>query len=899
VTLSPGSKLGPYEIVAPLGAGGMGEVYRARDTRLARDVAIKALPEAFARDPERLARFEREAKLLASLNHPNVAGIYGLEVAEDHRYLVLELVEGESLAERLSRGLLPVDEAIDVCRQVAAGVEAAHEAGVVHRDLKPGNVMLRPDGTVKVLDFGLAKGGAAGGTASSDPSLAASPTVTYATTTAGMILGTAAYMSPEQARGRAVDKRSDVWSFGCVLYECLTAHQAFHGETVSDLIASILKTEVDLRALPAAAPLRLRELLARCLCKEPRDRLRDIGEARVALASIRVGEDALLTAATAPGGRRVPLWAAVSAAFALVALAVVMTLQAGAKRAPAAMRTLDLVADGIEMDWFFTPQLSPDGRWIAYVARNRVWLRDLELLDARAVADVEGITSLCWSQDSGTLVFGSRKKLWRVPTDTSTPMLICDVPGTGDVIGATCSHAGVVAFSVWRGGIYQVPLTGGAPKVLFANDPAAVIDFHDPFWLSNGDLLYVVHWKDRADSTGQRRPILAVFDGTKQLIVPGGFSVGSGMPRVTATGKLLYVRHDANPGIWVVSYDVERRRVSGEPRLVAAGAASISVSQRGSLLYMEGGDQEDFHQMVWTDRSGKVVEEIGTPHPGLWDPTLSPDGQRVAFSATKGGNEDIWVRDLVRGIDTRITFAEARETFPQWINSSRLTYVELAENQSRILAVNADGSGGQSVVAPALGTWRQDAHFAPGGESAVRVVYEDGHKRLRIATVLPDGTLGPPSPLLRFQPEPEIDNARVSPDGRLLAYATDDPGQPDIFVTRYPSGEGHWQVSNEGGRQPRWAKGSRELFLIAGSGPSRRSMVAVAIDASQDPPVGTMTRLFEIEPAWLRQGEMPYDISADGTRFLMVRENSGTVGRPKRMVLVQNWETGLAKQAER
>ena len=282
MALSPGTRLGPYEIVAPLGAGGMGEVYRARDGRLDRDVAIKALPDAFAEDPERLARFEREAKLLASLSHPNIAGIHGLEVAEGHRYLVLELVEGETLAARLARGPLPLDEAMDVCRQVAAAVEAAHDAGVVHRDLKPGNVMLRPDGTVKVLDFGLAKGAAAHGS-SSDLHLSASPTMSYAATAAGVILGTAAYMSPEQARGKAVDRRTDIWSFGCVLYECLTARRVYEGETVSDMVARILEREPDWGALPATTPLQLRELLRRCLAKDMKQRLQAIGEARIAL----------------------------------------------------------------------------------------------------------------------------------------------------------------------------------------------------------------------------------------------------------------------------------------------------------------------------------------------------------------------------------------------------------------------------------------------------------------------------------------------------------------------------------------------------------------------------------------------------------------------------------------
>jgi len=899
MSLTPGTKLGPFEIVEPLGAGGMGEVYRARDPRLGRDVAIKALPPAFAQDPERLARFEREAKLLASLNHPNVAGIHGLEVVEGHRYLVLELVEGESLAQRLSRGALPIDDAIDVCRQVAAGVEAAHEAGVVHRDLKPGNVMLRPDGTVKVLDFGLAKAGGAGGGTASDPNLSASPTMTYAATTAGMILGTAAYMSPEQARGRAVDKRSDVWSFGCVLYECLAARQAFHGETVSDLIASILKSDPDLSALPAATPARLRSLLGRCLCKDPRDRLRDIGEARVTLAATRADDDMVPPATAASALRGVPLWAALASALVVAVLAVVLTRQFGGSGARPPMRTFDLVADGIEMDWFFTPQLSPDGKQIAYIARNRIWVRNLEQLEPRAVADIDGIAPICWSPDARTLVFSDRKKLWRVPVENGVPSLICDVPGTGDVIGAACSPKGTLAFSVWRGGMYEVPLMGGSMRLLFENDPATVIDFHDPFWLPNGDLLHTIHWRSDRDTAGAMNLRLAVFDGKKQRMIPADLGRGISMPAVTPAGRLLYVRRDATPGVWAVPYDVGGRRVTGEARLVAAGAASFSLSRDGSLLYMEAGNEEALQQMVWVGRSGEVIEQVGFVHPGLSQMALSPDGRRVAFSVRKGGNQDVWVHDLVRRIDTRITFSDADESGPQWISPSRIAYVEAVQMKTRILAANADGSGGQSVVAPAMGNWGQRVRFAPGSDRALRVVFENGKRRLRQATLLADGSLTPPAPLIQAQPEPDIEDARFSPDGQLVAYSTDDPGQPDVFLTRFPSGAGPWQVSSEGGRNPRWAKGGREVFYISGSGPSRRSMVSVAIDPAHDPPVGAATALFAIDPKWIRSGEMSYDLPPDGERLLAVREASGTAGRAQRMILVQNWESGLAKQPGR
>jgi len=899
MTLSAGTPLGPYEIRGPLGSGGMGEVYRARDTRLDRDVAIKALPAAFTRDPERVARFTREAKLLASLNHPHIAGIYGFEEIEGERYLVLEFVEGETLAERLLRGPLTVGDAVDVCRQIAVGIEAAHEAGIVHRDLKPGNVMLRSDGTVKVLDLGLARAASDEGPAEARD-LSASPTIPAPATAAGLILGTAAYMSPEQARGRVVDKRSDVWSFGCVLYECLTARQAFRGETVSDTIAAILTGEADLGALPPSTPARVRDLVARCLCKDPRDRLRDIGEARVALGSVEAGGDRAQAAAPKAHSRRgVPAWAAVSAAIVLALIAAGAALQFTPDPAPAPLRKLDLLATDVEMDWFFTPQLSPDGSRIAYIAKNRVWVRTLDQLDPRAVADVAGLTPLSWSPDSRSIVFNDRRRLWKVAVDGGTPVAICEVPGTGSVIGAAWSAAGTVAFSVWRGGMYQVAAGGGAPALLFDVDPAVAVDFHAPSWLPNGDLLHVVHWKDANESLSERRLSLAVFDGRHQIPIQGDYGGTNPSPVLTASGKLLFVRRDASAGIWAVPYDVAQRRPTGEPRLVAPAAASVSAAEDGSLLYMEGQSFEGPNELIWVDRSGKVVGSVGSPHPGLSDAAISPDGRRIAFSARRGGHADIWVHDLARGVDSRITFSEASEERPLWIGPSRLSFVELTSAGVRILAVNADGSGGQQVLAPHAGTGLQEAQLAPDGRSAVRIVEVENRRRLRTSAVLADGGFGPLSRLLKFLPEPDIADMSLAPNGRLLSYATDDPGQPDVFLTRYPGGDGQWQISSEGGRRPRWAGDTGELFYIGGSGPSRRGIVAVAIDPALDPPVGASTRLFDIDPNWLRFGEMPYDVTPDGKRFLMAREARGADAKPARMVLVQNWEAEFETKPRR
>ena len=431
MTLTTGTRLGPYEIVGPLGAGGMGEVHRATDARLGRDVAIKSLSAEFAHDPERLSRFEREAKLLASLSHPNIAGIHGLEEVDGALYLVLEFVEGETLAERLSRGPLPLDEAIEVAKQIAAGVEAAHESGVIHRDLKPGNVMLTASGAVKVLDFGLAKSGMAE-RSGSNPSLSASPTMTHAETQAGVILGTAAYMSPEQARGRALDKRTDIWSFGCVLYECLTGRQAFEGETVSDLIAHILQTEPDWAALPPDTSNRACRLLRRCLQKDHRRRLRDLGDARIELedeTEPEIPSSSITTAGQTVGPtsshmRLATFGLLLVAVSVLATIGVWRSLHPAPSRTPVRFEVADAEHMTIDADGS-SSAVSPDGKMLVFLARDsagsKLWVRSLETLDARPLEDTDDGYQPFWSPDSRTTSFLVRSFV----SDRSRPSASC------------------------------------------------------------------------------------------------------------------------------------------------------------------------------------------------------------------------------------------------------------------------------------------------------------------------------------------------------------------------------------------------------------------------------------------------------------------------------------------
>ncbi|MFN8587104.1 MAG: protein kinase [Candidatus Eisenbacteria bacterium] len=902
--LAAGDKLGPYEVIAPLGAGGMGEVWRALDSRLGREVAIKVLPEAFAADPERLARFEREARLLASLQHPRIAGIYGLEVFEGQRCLVLEFVEGETLAARLSRGALPVDEAVEVCRQIAEGVEAAHEAGVVHRDLKPGNVMLKSDGAVKVLDFGLAKSSASS-LGASDASLSMSPTMTAAATQSGVILGTAAYMSPEQARGRAVDRRADVWSFGCVLFECLTGRQAFTGDTVSDTIAAILRAEPDFAALPAATPARVRELLARCLCKDAHERLRDVGEARVALGAGAASQSLLVSSHAAPTRRGLPAWAS----FALTAVLVAAAALAGRflARTPVPMRTLDLTVAGLQSDWASAPRLSPDGSTIAYLASGHIWVRRLDELEARSVAEVTDNASLCWSPDGRDIGFESRRKLWRVGVGGGTPVELCPLPGTGRSIGLAWSRRGSIAVSIWRGGIYAVPATGGALALLVDLEPGRIVDFHAPAWLPNGDLLYLVHWV--AGQRGEKEPHdLEVFAGGKRIPVRGtSEKLGAGV--FDPSGKLLMIREGPNGGLWIADYELSQRRLTREPRLLEPHVRGVSIADDGAMLYLVGDEQQQPSELVWVNRAGKVTGSTGAAYPGIRSVALSPDRRRVAFATRQDDVESVvWVRDLARGTETRITFGDVPAFYPSWLGVNRLLYAEPSSTTEsvidyRLMSVDADGSGHAKVVATPEGSSFQRAFVPPGSPLALRVLDETGHGRLRVSDVAADGTLGPPRTFARFSPEPDVrafgyngSGVDVSKDGRLVAYCNNDDAS-QLFVTRFPSGEGPWLVGTGSGNQPRWAPGSGALYSVATGEQGTEWLVETEVHADRSPPLGASTRLFELGATGLpTEGSAIYDVDADGSRFLVARPVPGSSAPSSRLVLVQNWKAWAAKR---
>jgi serine/threonine-protein kinase len=891
MTLNPGTRLGPYEILSLLGAGGMGEVYRARDTRLGRDVAIKSLPAEFARDAERVARFEREARLLAALSHPNIAGIYGLEEVDGARYLALEFVEGESLAARLARGSLSSEDALPICAQIATAVEAAHEAGIVHRDLKPGNVMLKPDGTVKVLDFGLARSGASDST--SDPNLTASPTLTYAGTTAGVILGTAAYMSPEQARGKHVDRRTDIWSFGCVLWECLTGQQLFSGETVSDIIARILQTEPDWNGLPDGVPPRVPALLKRCLTRDPKQRLRDIGEARIVLES-----DHEATAPTVASDSQAPRsgWFSGRAIVLTLGVALIAAVAAWmfkpAETTERPLRVLDLVANDIDVAWYMGPVLSPDGSRLAYQSGNHIWVRDFGRAEPRSVADFEDDTPIAWSPDGTSLVYEDRGKVWRVAIDEARPVAVADIPETGSLTGIAWGAENGILITVWRGGLYSVSPASGAVSKRLVADPATQVDFHFPVELPNGDVMLTVHHQAARDSTGAQKPALRVIRGDEVRMVAND-DIADASFTSYRDGRLFYCRDNA-ADMWMVDYDLANASIESDAVRVLPDVIAFSLGGDGSLLYMNSSVASEEYELVQLDTVGNWKQTIVAARSNIHSPELSPDGTRVAYSAGTYEARDIYVYDLRRATDTRLTFEGGFNGYPHWLDNQRIIYSARPEGlsiRSHVVMRNADGSGTPRVISSrsSSGTGLPTVVPTPDPDRYLQIVDAELRGDLRVMEIAPDGEAKDGGSVLKSDASANADDMAVSPDGKLLAYVADARGVPNVFLTRYPSGDGKWQVSTGGGRMPHWARDSRSLYYVEGV--KARRLARVEMDPAAPVPMGATATVFPESGSGVRLGR-GYDVGT-ATGFIAVRPAGGGEAPAARMILMENWLQNL------
>jgi Tol biopolymer transport system component len=827
MALAAGTHLGSYEVLAPLGVGGMGEVYRARDSRLGRDVAIKALPDGFAQDPERVARFEREAKLLASLNHPNVGAIHGLEHVDGHRYLVLELVEGETLHQRLARGPLPIAEALDVCRQIAAALESAHEAGIVHRDLKPGNVMLTTSGGVKVLDFGLAKSSAPG--SASDPNLSASPTLTYAGTAAGVIMGTAAYMSPEQARGKPVDKRTDIWSFGCVLYECLSGRRCFEGETVSDLIAGILQGEPDWNALPGKTPRRVRELLRRCLEKDAKRRLRDIGDARIELDEVIAERSATSVSGigmTIPvrseSPRRRAMMLALAAAFgAAVAL---MAWTALHRTAPSPTLRFEIAdAEGMNIQFDGAHQaLSPDGTMLAFVAgdssRNRLWVRPLESLAARPIAGTDGALLPFWSPDSRDIGFFTETKLKRVPAAGGDVVDLCDVKRAR---GGTWNRQGIIVFAPTSDGpLFRIAAGGGDPQQVTMLDSTRHESGHRfPCFLPDGrHFTFAV----LPPVNGKFRIECGSLDSPKHETV---LTAASGVT-FAAPGHLLAQRGGA---IICYPFDPARRRVSGDPMTLResdtpsnlAGCSGISASSTGSLAYRT---LKPFRErFVWANLAGHETQAVPAEPGSYFDIHLSPDNQRVAFASMgQNGDSEIWFCELDRGILSRVSQEPGDNTTPLWSpDGTRIAYANSLSGPQTFIIRSV---GGETPAETYLGSdpaFKELYGWTPDGRALI-YARQDPTTRWDLWVLPLDGDHAP-RPYLKTPWSEQA--ATVSPDGRWLTYTSDESGRPEVYVRSFPNAGAKYQVTSGGGGGSQWILGGKQLAF--GNVPSRANQGVV------------------------------------------------------------------------
>ena len=890
VTLSAGTKLGPYEIVAPLGTGGMGEVYRARDTRLGRDVAVKVLPPSFAAVPQSVARFEREAQVLASLNHPGIASIFGVEEVNGVLAIVMELVEGPTLAARLLQGPMSVEEVLAIAKQVAESMEYAHERGVIHRDLKPSNIKVTADGNVKLLDFGLAKA-LEGDAAQLNPS--SSPTISAVATQVGIILGTAAYMSPEQARGKAVDRRADIWAFGVLLFEMLAGQQLYDGETTTDILARVIEREPDLTRMPPNTPARIRELIRRCLTKNPRQRLRDIGEARIAIEEVVAGGDAA-ELRPAAGTSRLFGWRV----FALVGLGLLAGLIFAAvvfrnhgpqdARKPVSRFSLSLPAgEAVSLGLDF----SPDGSALIYNARRgtttRLYLRRMDRLEATPLPGTEGVLQSFFSPDGQWIGFFAGGKLKKISVNGGQPVVLCDVSTSR---GGSWGPDGTIVFSpsLVLASLMRVSAAGGTPKKLTElNAQAKEVTHRWPQILPGGKaVLYVTGQARDVGSYEDSKIAVERLDTHEKKILP----IQGTYPRYSPTGHILFVRQNR---IFAVPFDLTSLEVTGPPvpvvddvAVTQVGIAGYAVSSTGSLAYVPGSAISTEGVLVWQDRKG-LIEALQAPVRNYSEPQLSPDGQRVALTLGPGLNTDVWVYDVPHGTLTRLTF-DGHDLAPVWSPDGKsIAYAANRTGGFEILSKQSDGSGAEkSLIAP------QDMFQIPQSWSP------DG-KYLAYTPASPEtGTdiwvlplEGDHKPWPFAQTKFMERQSRFSPDGHWIAYASDESGRDEVYVQPFPGPGGKLQVSTEGGNWPVWARDGRDLFYLSGT-----KMMSVSITVHPNLIVSAPRFVVEVSPSIPgRFANAAYDTSPNGQRFLFVRAKEQTAPGEIRVVL--NWSEELKRLA--
>ena len=891
MSLQAGTRLGPYEIVAPIGAGGMGEVYRARDTRLERTVAVKVLPSHLSASPESRQRFEREARTISQLSHPHICALYDVGREGETEYLVMEYLEGETLAERLARGPLPIEQVLRYGCEIADGLDKAHRQGIVHRDLKPGNVMITKSG-VKLLDFGLAKVLAP---ASSTVDLTALPTQAAPVTREGTLLGTFQYMAPEQLEGREADARTDIFAFGCVLYEMATGSKAFSGATQVSVISSIMKEDPPpISRLQPTSPPPLDRIVRTALAKDPDDRwqsARDVGMQLRAVGDVALEPS---TAAIVSRRPRIPWVPWLVAAIALVIAAVVL-LQARAPQTEP-VRTIRFSAEppaggafGFWVEGSFLA-VSPDGSLLAYVASEsskgtaavgplpaegtrRVFLRPLAALEARPIPGTEGANSIFFSPDGRSLGFFTKDKLKRVDLSGGAPVSICDALAGG--LSGTWSRKGEILIAgPHRHSLSRVSAGGGEPEEIIRIDRArgeARIVW--PSYLPDGErFLYLLRYTDgrgelMLGEPGRKpRPVMAVQSST-QYSDPGYLLFAK-------EGSLLGRRFDAKSGT-----------VKGEPFSVAEsvryalspGTAAFAVSRTGTLIYQP---HENVLRLAWFDRTGRELETVGPL--GLYqNVAISPDGRRLLFDRARPGIRayDIWLRDLERGTESPVTSAIDMESFPRWLPDGNVAYSVVRGSPPHLVRRNL-ATGREEDLLPA-GRMQFAQDFSPDGKT---LVYVERTDFFHLWTMPLTGT-GKPTPFL--QGPFEKDQVRFSPDGRYISMISEESGRPEAYVTAFPGPGERIRVSTGGAKSPRWSRDGRELFYLSGEG----RLMSVAVRTAPSLELGVPQPLFDPPGKW---SWSTFDVSPDAKRFLAIVPE--VVANELPLSVIANWTAEVEKR---
>ena len=873
MALSFGFRLSTYEILSQLGSGGMGEVYRAKDTKLGRDIALKILPATFTNDPERVARFRREAQVLASLNHSHIAQIHGMEEANGTQFLVLELVDGESLDKRIARGRIPVDDALAIARQIAEALEAAHEKGIIHRDLKPANIALTTDGSVKVLDFGLAKAVEATGTTAD---LSMSPTVTSPAmmTGVGVILGTAAYMSPEQAKGKSVDKRSDVWAFGAILFEMLTGKPAFAGETLTDIVAAVVKNEPDWSRLPADATFAVRSVLRRCLRKDPAQRLRDIGDARLELDDTSSAE-ATLDRTT--HDYRMMFWRAIPWALCVGLTIGVLRLTVSRKSAdgnPPVSRVDVTLPESLQHSELFAAEgeavaISRDGTQLALVlvrgAERQVYHRRMDRPEMTALRGTDNARVVCFSPDGHSIAFVTSDR--SIKTLSIADGLVKTVAGNADngaVAGITWTADDRIVY-VRRGGLWEASLASGAARQLTTPDTERGEVAHRwPYALPTGSgILFTSSTTSRRDSW--RVEVVSTGTGRRQMLIDRAT-----YPMYAASGHLLFLRDGS---LLAAPFDATRLQLTGSPIPVelhmpagGSGGALLAVSDTGSLV---AAPIASGNRLVWVSRNGAESEFGRTPQGIVRYPRIAPDGRRVAISLD---TTDLWVLDSARATSSRLTNGQLLGGAFLWTpDSNRIVFVSSRGFET------IDANGG-ATAQPLPGGTSSDSLGSLSRDGKTLAILRYGLETSTDVYLVPmDAPIARPllnSPAFEGGPQ-------FSPDGRWLAYVSNETGRFEVYVRPYPAMDRKWPVSTDGGTGPVWNRNGRELFYRNGA-----QMMAVDVSTDRDLSLSAPKLLFEHQYSYGTGVTVPnYDVSADGQRFLMVKEEAGG----NRVQLVLNW----------